>query len=99
MEVAQPKVTSSKNKRFRIGFAIRANPWNFVAQRLLHSRQRTIEIIDNVLDILDAHGDTHHAIGDSDGLAPLLAERRMGHGRGMRNQRLNASQRLAERTN
>src|SRR5260370_12397300 len=101
MEVAQPKVDSmpAKTKTLqKICFVIRASPWNFVAKGLLHGGQRTIQIINDVLDILDAHGDTHHAIGNSDGLAPLFAERGMGHGRRMRNQRLDASQRLPERT-
>ena len=57
MEVAQPKVSSSprKQQHFRMRFVIGANPWNVEAKGLLHGRQRTIEIIDNVLDILDAH--------------------------------------------
>jgi hypothetical protein len=57
MEVAQPKVSSilREQEAFRMRFVIGANPWNFVAKGLLHGRQRTIQIIDNVLDILDAH--------------------------------------------
>ena len=57
MEVAQPKVRSipRKQQHFRMRFVIGASPWNVVPKGHLHGRQRTIEIIDNVLDILDAH--------------------------------------------
>ena len=57
MGVAQPKVSSipRENKTFQNRFRNPRKSLELRSEKLLHSRQRTIEIIDNVLDILDAH--------------------------------------------
>ena len=43
--------------------------------------QRLIQVIENVVDILDPHGDAHQAVGDADRFAPFHAESCMSHRR------------------
>ena len=57
MEVVQPKVSSipRENQTFQNRIRNPRKSLELRSEKLLHRRQRTIEIIDNVLDILDAH--------------------------------------------
>jgi hypothetical protein len=66
------------------------------ANQMLDRRQRFVEIGHDVFHVLDPHRDPHHAIGDADLSSSLFAHGRVGHGRGMRDQRLHSAQRLRQ---
>src|SRR5437870_9431839 len=59
--------------------------------------ERLIEVVNDVFSVLDADRNAHQAVSNAEAIALDFRNRRMRHGRRMRNQRLDAAQRLAER--
>lgn len=59
--------------------------------------QSLVEIGDDVLHILNAHRNPHHAVGNTNLFSSLLAHGCVGHGRRMRNQCLHSAERLCKR--
>src|ERR1700674_4380413 len=64
----------------------------------LDRRQRLLKIGENIVHVLDADRDAHHAVRDADFSTALFADGRMCHGRRMRNQGLDSAQGLGQRT-
>lgn len=46
-------------------------------------RQRLLHVSPEILDVLDAHRETHEAVGDAHGFAHFLGHGRVGHARGV----------------
>src|SRR6266404_7540035 len=64
----------------------------------LDRRQCLVEIGKDIVHVLDADRDTHHAVSDADFAAAFLADRRMSHRRRMRNQSFDSAQGLGQGT-
>src|SRR5438034_6923395 len=62
----------------------------------LASRERATQVLEEVLDIFDAHGQPNEPVGDASGLPLLWREGCVGHRRGVFYQRLDPAEALRE---